>query len=73
MKALAGCDLVVEAVVESAEVKSQVFRKIAEAAGPQVLAKWRGPRRTSLADWISDLKRTSGKSVAASTSITPQA
>jgi 3-hydroxyacyl-CoA dehydrogenase/enoyl-CoA hydratase/3-hydroxybutyryl-CoA epimerase len=37
MKALAGCDLVVEAVVESPEVKSQVFRKIAEAAGPQVL------------------------------------
>ena len=37
MAALAGCDLVVEAVVESAEVKSQVFRKIAEAAGPQVL------------------------------------
>ncbi|BEP65428.1 3-hydroxyacyl-CoA dehydrogenase NAD-binding domain-containing protein (plasmid) [Variovorax sp. V213] len=37
MAALAGCDLVVEAVVESVEVKSQVFRKIAEAAGPQVL------------------------------------
>jgi len=37
MAALAGCELVVEAVVESAEVKSQVFRKIAEAAGPQVL------------------------------------
>ncbi len=26
-----------------------------------------------LADWISDLKRISGKSVTASTSITPQA
>ncbi|KQW56373.1 3-hydroxyacyl-CoA dehydrogenase NAD-binding domain-containing protein [Variovorax sp. Root411] len=37
MDALAGCDLVVEAVVESPEVKSQVFRKIAQAAGQQVL------------------------------------
>lgn len=37
MAALAGCDLVVEAVVESPEVKTQVFRKIYEAAGPQVL------------------------------------
>lgn len=37
MAALAGCELVVEAVVESAEVKSEVFRKIGEAAGPQVL------------------------------------
>lgn len=37
MAALAGCDLVVEAVVESTDVKTQVFRRIYEAAGPQVL------------------------------------
>lgn len=37
MAAFAGCDVVVEAVVESAEVKTQVFRRIAEAAGPDVL------------------------------------
>lgn len=37
MAALAGCELVVEAVVESAEVKAKVFAQIAEAAGPQAL------------------------------------
>lgn len=37
MSALAGCELVVEAVVESAEVKAQVFAQIAKAVGPQTL------------------------------------
>lgn len=35
--ALAGCEVVIEAVVESASVKMQVFERIAEAAGPEVL------------------------------------
>lgn len=35
--ALAGCDIVVEAVVESAAIKADVFRRIAQAAGPQAL------------------------------------
>ncbi|RYF31975.1 MAG: 3-hydroxyacyl-CoA dehydrogenase [Comamonadaceae bacterium] len=37
MALLVRCELVVEAVIESAEVKSRVFRDIAEAAGPDVL------------------------------------
>ncbi|WP_295526813.1 3-hydroxyacyl-CoA dehydrogenase NAD-binding domain-containing protein, partial [uncultured Pseudacidovorax sp.] len=37
MQALAGCDLVVEAVVESAEVKEQVFARIAQIAGPDAI------------------------------------
>lgn len=34
---LAGCDVVIEAVVESVSVKSQVFHSIASACGPNVL------------------------------------
>jgi 3-hydroxyacyl-CoA dehydrogenase / enoyl-CoA hydratase / 3-hydroxybutyryl-CoA epimerase len=35
--ALAECDVVIEAVVESAPVKAEVFRRIAEVVGPQAL------------------------------------
>ncbi|GAA5232614.1 3-hydroxyacyl-CoA dehydrogenase [Verticiella sediminum] len=37
MAALAGCELVVEAVVESAGIKGEVFARIAQAAGPQAI------------------------------------
>jgi len=37
MQALAGCDLVVEAVVESADVKGKVFAAIAQVTGPETL------------------------------------